>query len=548
MQNDRFSECFLKITPQNNMTFSNREMPCRFEPPLQPTTSRQECPFHVGGFCSNVSDSVLGLAIQRAYSEKTKSTLNEASTSIVVRSEHHFHTQDLFRTTQRRHFYEGIQAGSGDWSRFGIHCSPMDVNDRYGEYLGFLDLREHFNRSPLAFALLVEPGSIREDPNAFVIRGDYGPLFGAHSFRSTVYSMQDPKTTGAMCAQACIIMALGMLGDRKSEIKGSFTVTYLGQLTRLAKEKKSREESTKAPGRTRSLQEFLEEVSSEIDAHVDSEPYNSFEVGGLNPEEVRDVLRQCNVGAELNVIRHEKALPNAGCSPSEREAMRVIEANIRARFPVILSVNGKTWTQDENCNPDVGHAVTIVGFRRNVAGEAISLIVHDPASQPFLERSPRKCLEAAREHRVVDPKTGEQKPGNRYSFVVALEKSVRFHAHECIEWLRSDHRERMKFAPFYLCSKGTNYRICAANALSVFRILAPEVAQQHHVRVFEDRILKNIARVWCVVTYNNGQFHVAWLFDANMKRAQYVLRLAKTSDGYNATVFNDEGKQETYPL
>jgi hypothetical protein len=547
MPNDRFSDCFLKITPQCNLTFSHRDMPCRFEPPLQPSMVRQKCPFDASGFCDDVAGSILASAIQLAYSERTKNTLSEASTSIVVRSEQHFHNQHLFRTTQRRHLYEAIVSGSDEGSRFGVGCTKIDLNDRYGEYLGFLDLREHFRRSPLAFALLVEPGSIREDPHAFVIRGDYGPLFGAHSFRSTVYSMQDPKTTGAMCAQACIIMTLGMLGDRKSKIVGSFTVTYLGQLMRLAAEKKFCEESANPESNKRSLQEFVEEINNEIDAHADSEPFNSFEVGGLNPVEVRDVLRQCNVGAELIEIRHEDALPNTDCSPSERLAMRVIEANIRARFPIILAVNGRNWTQETGCDPDVGHAVTIVGFRKNMVGELISLIVHDPASHPFLERSPRKCLQAAREHKV-DIRTSNKRAGNKYFLVVAIEKSVRFHAHECVDWLRKDNLERIKFARFYLCDQNTNYRICAANALSVFRILTPEIAQQHHVKLFVNQKLLGLSRVWCVIAFDNGQLHTAWLFDANARLGQYVLRLVKTVDGYDATVFNGDGKLETYPL
>lgn len=402
---DPYDECFEQVTPRKIDTFSHRRTPCRYEPPIVPPAAgaSEVCPFKE--YCEELrtrgARQTLQYVLTKAYSERIKNVLTESSTSVVIRSEQQFHLRDLCRFAQRRHFYEVVRNGTpGDESRFGVGCTEINEEDRFGEYLGFVDLRQHYRKSALAFGLLVEPSWIREDPNTFVIAGVYGPLFGAHSFRSSVYAMQDSKAVGAVCGQMCAIMALGMLADRGVEVKGSFTLTYLAWL--------------------------LPQLTGEQDTPP---PVGKLEVGGLVPEDLREVLRRCGASAARIRIR---------CTHPWKDdlATRIIEANIYARFPVILAVDGPVWRRKLEASQE-GHALVIVGVRRNaLTGAPIGFIVHDPGSGPFMYCRTARCFEAAKAYRMLSVNApGGGKADNSIHMVAAATDSIRRHVNDCVAWL-----------------------------------------------------------------------------------------------------------------
>jgi hypothetical protein len=518
---DPYDKCFEKVTPRKIDTFSHHEeTPRRYEPPIAPRAEEEKpaCPFKEDGYCREIAERgkppTLHDVLTKAYSERIKTLLCEPSTSVVIRSEQQFHLRDLARFAQRRHFYEVVRNGTpGDESRFGAKCTEVDEADRFGEYLGFVDLRQHYQKSPLAFGLLVQPSWIREDPNTFVIGGIYGPLFGAHSFRSTVYTMQDPQTIGAVCAQMCAIMALGMLADRGAEVKGSFSLTYLGWKLR--------------------HQSGQEEPSPELGER---------QVEGLTPRQLRDVLRKCGANSKRIQIDCERA-------GAEDLAIRIIEANIYARFPVILAVDLPEWTGAgsrahsgaDTAKPSQSHAITLVGVRRNAAtNEPVGFIVHDPGSRPFLHIRTERCLRSARAYQVRSGQgSDELKPGNAVSMVMAATHSIRRQVDDCIRWLRDfDFSEGQnpyghsdgnpeRFGPYEGRERGTDYRIRLLNRNTVRWFLDPLLAVEDLVGRQKIRAyLSNLweSRFWAVIGFReegNGSsptLSVVWLFDA---RKQY---------------------------
>ena len=508
--NDRFANCFLNITPPPNHTFSHCEEPCRCEPPLDGVVTHHMCPFLKSGYCDRVRRSILNDRLTKAYSEPIKNTMSEPSTCVVVRSEQQFHGMDRQRFSQRRHLYEVVNNGTpGGVSRFGIHCMALQENDRLGEYLGFVDLRQHFEVSPLALGLLVQPGCIREDPNAYVIQGEYGPLFGAHSFRSTVYSMQDKSPTiGAKCAQVCAIMALGMLGDRRAEIKGSFTLTYLAWML---------------------SQGSVSEATRLVDEGKSATPLGSFEATGMNPKQLRDVLRECNVGAEWIDLKYMGPVASGHPAVSDRLAIRLIESYVYARFPVILSVDAWAWRYGDETPENErrrAHAVTIIGVRRAAGSNEVNrLIVHDPGWKPFGERTLDRTFFAARQYSSPDP----SHPRNCISMVVATETSIRKHPKECIEWLLKDQFECDDFRCYYAGLPGTDYDIRLLNRNSLFHVLAPGLVEQEKPDLLRRSFPES--RFWTISVYRDGRRAITWLFDATTRDELYVAKFVQDADG-----------------
>lgn len=519
---DRFDECFLKITPPKNYTFSHQALPCRFEPPLIQRTKADKltCPYLKNGYCKRIIDSSdLQQRLVRAYSERIKSTLAEPSTSVVVRSEQQFHGMDRQRFAQRRHLYEVVKNGTPrDISRFGIDCTELNQNDRLGEYLGFIDLRQHYNTAPLALGFLVEPSHMREDPNTFVITGKYAALFGGPpAFRSTVYSMQDhedeeagrPATIGAKCAQMCAIMTLGMLSDRKAEIKGSYTLTYMAWLLKQAGASKKADNKS---GRmaTDVLKRRYKKAADRVDMRANPAPLAHFHAEGLYPYQLRDVLKVCNASSAWYEIDCEPSPHENVCHVSDRLVTRLIEAYVYARYPVILAVDSLKWQRKEPFPEEqerLGHAATVVGIRREPEqNEPRSFIVHDPGDMPFRERTVPSCLCAMRAYRR----------DNTYSLIVAAEWSIKQHACECVRWLTSDPFESIEFSDYYFCISDTNYRIILLNRNSMLRVLLPQVVRQRELcSELRKWLTLPLSRYWCICGYLNGQLKSVWLFNAS---------------------------------
>jgi hypothetical protein len=388
-----------------------------------------------------------------------------------------------------------------------------------------MDLREHYRKSPLAFALLVEPSWIREDPSVFVIRGDYGPLFGAHSFRSTIYSMQDPGTAGAKCAQMCAIMVLGMLADRGVEVKGSFTLTYLSW----------QQESSR---------------SGKLKQAARADKSGTMKIDGLLPEQLQRVLIQCGSRARLYQVKPERR-------GAEELATRIIEANIKARFPVILAVDSAAWSGKEpgtTRGPDgapLGHAVTVVGIRRSTLnGQPVSFIVHDPASGPFQNLRTDRCTRAARTYQVK--KGGRWQAADEIRFVAAATKSIDRSLGACLRWLDERDYESDSsvyaidgaafetFAPYREVADGTDYQMRLLNRNSILNYLRPLLDRGDAGAVPQlTWALDSLSdsRYWAIIGFridkdNVTRLSVMWLFDAREELTSApVLKLWRSPDG-----------------
>jgi hypothetical protein len=501
---DPYDECFEQVTPRKIDTFSYHETPCRYEPPLVPHAAGP-CPCR-NAYCRTPTTlagmQTLDRVLTQAYSRRIKNVLTESSTSVVIRSEQQFHLRDLCRFAQRRHFYEVVQNGApDDESRLGVGCTKIDEGDRLGEYLGFVDLREHYYSSPIAFGVLVEPKWIREDPSTFVISGVYGPLFGAHSFRSSVYAMQDRGTIGAVCGQMCAIMALGMLADRGIEVKGSFTLTYLACI------EPPPPDGQKPPG------------------------VRELKVRGLTPEELGEVMGKC--GANAQCIALQCKYPWA-----DDLATRIIEANIYARFPVILAVDAPTWRDDPSASPGA-HAVTIVGVRLNpLTREPIGFIVHDPGSGPFQYSRTGHCFDASKAHQIQSESNPKQwNAGNTIHMVVAATDSICRHAFDCVLWLGSQDwdpgqdsssesgNRPERFMPYAQRCRGTDYRIRLLDRESIYGFLGPLLRDgdsegPETVRARVERLPESRLWFWTVMGFRQQPdrsrlaLSVVWLFDA----------------------------------
>jgi len=64
-----------------------------------------------------------------------------------------------------------------------VRCHCITDDDRFGRYLGFVDVRMNTIEAPLAMGLLVPPRHIRHDSRARCIAGEYSPLSGQPVFQ-----------------------------------------------------------------------------------------------------------------------------------------------------------------------------------------------------------------------------------------------------------------------------------------------------------------------------------------------------------------------------
>jgi hypothetical protein len=388
------------------------------------------------------------------------------------------------------------------YSSSAMRCHPIEGTDRFDRYLGFLDMRPNSMRSPLAMALLAPPRRFVHDRDCFVITGEYGPLFGATGFPCSVYSMHDPDTGGARCGQASVIMALGALADRGAGFLGSYTLTYLAKAQKAAP-------FTPPPSNPDCL---AREVVAEAD------PPRGFEIGGLKPEEMCDLLKNRNVSPSLIVV------PSRGKRQrSDYLAFRLIEAYVRARFPVIMAVNCvKWWWWRPRDEP---HAVIVIGVRGSSSNPGDnSLIVHDPGYIPFLERPVGECLLAAYAYDKKDS----------VWMVAVADHDISRHAFDCITSLDRAMAGRFydEFSP-ESPEEHRGYRI----DLVLRDDLIPHIFRSNEFpdgrarfaqlrREIESRLPR--VRFWCISAVTAKGNRWVWLFDATGS--------PRTAEGWSAMI------------
>lgn len=488
---------FRVTCPSITDTYSARDRPCRQEESSQtshPSPLYPDCPYQA--YCDESADEFARLI--EVYGSEIRVTLAESSYSIVVRSEHQFNRQTRQRLALRKHLYERANPAL---PYQGLACDPFDAVavEEFDEYLGFVDMRLNSPESPLALGLLVPPRRYRADPSAFLITGEYGPLFGSHAFPATVYSKHDPNTSGAHCAQACLIMAVGALCDRGARLEGSHTLTYLAATPA----------GTATPPAA---------ISPCVAAFPDPArlPLYYYQVTGLTPEQCFQALLRCRT----NPVHLDFDSPRDGTQ--DRLAERYVEAYVYARLPVILFVHTKSWwpKQPEPEEDRRGHAVVIVGTRRfQVMGLVPAdqrrwLITLDPGHLPFYEKLIEPALDAGwafgRERRQA------KGLAPRLRLLAVADRWLRVHASACVDYLRG-HPVYQRELPAYFAAAAaghSDYRIRLFKKREIwFCLLANELPLPGAV-VQEALTALPDGRFWCVIGYHQGAVHRLWIFDA----------------------------------
>ena len=308
-----------------------------------------------------------------------------------------------------------------------LYCHAIERGDsqKFGEYIGFVDLRENNAPSSLAIAVLKPPRHLRFRSDVILLTGEYSRLFGGEAFEGSVFSMQEGSKGGVICADACLVMALGMLSDRVPTLEGGFDLAYLAAVCnrdRLFEQPKSCESSCLG-------------ANDNLDG--------SFRIGGLTGVQMANLGDRLSkelafsrgdqtppddraIGASL---LHRKGVAEYSSAVSieqhDRMLLRIIEANLLAKFPMILNVDSDRWTEVRTGTPpkpprDIGHAVVIVGLSGNLDNhKSANLIVHDPGVGPFVEIPFDAAVSAARALKLKQTKQA----GNIVSMVTFFPRS-----------------------------------------------------------------------------------------------------------------------------
>ncbi|MDP7016931.1 MAG: hypothetical protein QGG36_14095, partial [Pirellulaceae bacterium] len=513
--------CFLKTTPSKILTSSLQNVPC----PVAPCTLQEMC-----GQYSR-PPGTLPFMLRFTYSEAIRNSLSQESSSVVVRSEQQFHGRDVNRLAIRKHFYEVF--GGGNAATIGTSCEPTPPSMELGEYLGFVDLRLEFKRSPLALGCLVEPGVIRQNADSYVIKGEYASLFGATPFRSTVYCMQDPDTAGAMCAQACVVMVSAMLADRRAKIMGSLTLSYLGRTINQVVDPEDKLE-------TEGIKGF-------------------FEIGGLSEAQgsdqgqIVDVLDQCGVSARLLRIEDEPTVAGAAVNkkPGSRAA-RIIEAYLRARYPIILLLDSNRWEESlmgAHSGKDEKHAVVIVGEHRR-SDELVpdDYYIHDPGSAPFIKLRFSDCMRCSSAAFDANPKSDEI-----FNFIACAEDTIRIHADECLRDFEesTQNSSSRQLVKNNFGSDGLHrWRMRMFHRTSVLReIIDPFF---HSIQVRGNKIQAGSkfldADQYWVILFKEVDRTIAFLYDASspIPRPSGVVKAGPGANGLSVSLLLPEGRRYTF--
>jgi sugar phosphate isomerase/epimerase len=477
-------------------------------------------------WCQTVAQSS-GLGnLEWVYGRDIKGTLVEICSSIVVRSEHQF-TADEHRLSLRKHVYERAYPRTP----YYLHGAPTDPrcgptralaydkllpSERFCRYLGFVDLRWAEDAplaSPLALGVLAVPKDLLSSA-VTLITGGYGFVFGGPTFPATVFSMADPTTGGAMCAQACVIIALGLLSDRGARILGSHSITFLASPLR------PHTPATRSAGC--------------IASHTQYAPNTYYSAGGLTPRRMYDLLaRRDSQGNLVCRVSPELVGSNDRARHTDRLVTRLIEAYVDARFPVILAVDAHAWLRrdiDSGRSPykpapgKEGHAVVVVGYSRTGPGpNDLSFLIHDPSDRPFAMKGRSFTLEAAWAFDYARHQRGT------LNLLPVADSRIRRHLHSCIDWLRGpdgDALHHMLGVPGpdlstelsrYLGvqpAAGYDLKLLLLDPAAVRPLFQPPIDRACLTAVTAAIGALPGRRYWCVVGLRGNQLRHLWLFDA----------------------------------
>ena len=192
----------------------------------------------------------------------------------------------------------------------------------------------------------------------------------------------------------------------------------------------------------------------------------------------------------------------------------MIECYVQARYPVILAVNAREWAEPKPLlldGPARGpeHAVTVVGVRKaSVQNREEQLIVHDPARQPFLERSAKFCFKACWKY-------GGGRPA--VTMIMPVERSVRRSLNSCWQYLYRQHPAKIN-GLMRGRSRGDarahDYQFALAYAKDVQTFLWPVPLGGGGRAALDGQFALGAGRYWCVAAYQDRHLTDAWLFPA----------------------------------
>lgn len=491
-----FDQRFRKILPSLTQTCSNMDYPC--------AKGSAGCETAACDLDSSAAAGSLA-CIQMTYGRGIRTVLAEKSASIVVRSENQFSDARSQRISLRKHIYESAPDAR---STSGVlACQRLKAEDRFGEYLGFVDLRNYVTvpgtppggppRSPLAMAVLAPPKHHRDVHTGTILTGGYGPLFGGPAFPSTIYSMQDEETSGAACIHACLIMSLGMLADRGARLMGSHTLVCAAV-------------PQCGVGIPEKAAEGLPKDAA--DGIMGRVP-----VQGMRLAEVLELLTQ----GDGRLFRVSPFLQKLGPNCRLRYVLRLIEAYAVARFPAIMAVNKNAWVgkvNDDTCRH--GHAVVLLGVDTGRPDAEATLYVHDPGSQPYAQRSVSTCFGAARKYVETGVAAASAVQGDdRINLILLADESVQLDPAKCAARLM--HAEP-KFGDY--AGSATidgpdglpddyDLRVRLLDESQVASMLSPK---QQAARVQPLPTLPK-AVYWVFAGYRGGGAQAIWAFDATVQ-------------------------------
>lgn len=398
-------------------------------------------------------------------------------------------------------------------------CQPF-TEDRFGRYLGFVDLRipasqAYGGEAPsgpvLAMGLLAPPKQLRHDNSCTLVTGSHGSIFGLPNFEATFYSMHSLVLGGGYCAQACIVMALGMLSDRGAVLAGTFDITV---------------DATKQDNSAANPPPCLSSTKPK--------PSDQFQVRALKVTEVNRVLSR-DVGAlgtscdSRTFLLAERPLHNGQRQFDLRKCKRLIQAYVGARYPILAFVNSSVLYAEEK-TPGVPHCVVIVGMRewqrtsdaplRHVSG----VIVHDPGYMPYLSVDLNRLLEAAVKYDAASNAHGVA------TLTFVGEGRVKRHAYACLRWLENHTDAASKYL---LGMYASDYKV----ELLEFRDIpmSPDWARGNKAATDLKRKLQVTmgwyhGLLWCITGYyvsSGGKTvaEAAWLFSAEDESPPIMVKL-----------------------
>ena len=438
--------------------------------------------------------------LEWSYGSHIRPTRVEISSSLITRSENAFNT-DESRLSLRKHFYQTHRrAVSGTAADRALRFQRFDPSLTFGRYLGFLDLRKVGSEVPLALGILAIPDEFATDPAVRMIATTCGPLFGGPAFAASVYSMHDPNTGGAVCAQACLIMILGILADRGAVMVGSHCLTYLGWRGR------------------------LDLVSRQPDAECVAaqsgpvRPFGSFAIEGLSAKMCADILSDLSFRVSARHVERKNDVL------SDRLTTAELTAYLSAGFPVMFAVSANAWNErkdgldSDTSLPDEGHAVLAVGYRQQGPwSDQVSFVVHDPGARPFVQTSRNHLFDASRK---LD--------SGVLTYLPVGDSALALHLDSCSDYLR-DPPSDSTLAAYNLVEIFSD---CLTKGCLVrVGLIAPTACRSFFKGPGESSVLLNVLlpalaklrgeRYWCYAAYdpNTGNLtsllKYVWLFDAD---------------------------------